>query len=74
MSRATLPSMGVGPLPSGWHRVTWNEGSHQRYMVTDDIVSAVFMQSAMEAKSGVTRVEMVSWSDYPASLIPRVQA
>jgi hypothetical protein len=62
-----------GPLPGGWHRVTWVEDGIPRYILTEDIVSAVFVEGAMKRKHTVKDVIMSSWDNYAFSQWPTIE-
>lgn len=64
VSRETLPRPGE-PLPVGWHRVVWTDRGTIHYMVTTEIVAAVFAKTALQGQAGNTDIEVQSWSDYP---------
>jgi hypothetical protein len=59
-----------GPVPIGWHRVTWTEDGQERYILSEDIVSAVFVLGAMEARHNAKNVAMQSWDNYANSERP----
>jgi len=63
-------SLSHGPLPMGWHRVTWYEGGQRLHVVTDDIMSAAMVLATVRGKPFAVGVDSQSWSDYPASTIP----
>ncbi len=62
-----------GPLPMGWHRVVWRESGNPHYMLTEDIVSAVFCHTALENKDSVTELKLESWDDWPWSTRPDIE-
>lgn len=63
----------TGAVPLGWHRVTWVEDGIPRYIVTEDIVSAVFVLGAMELKHTAKDVAMQSWDQYAPSQWPTIE-
>lgn len=72
-AKAKKRGMATGPLPSGWHRVTWEEDGQFRYVVTEDIVSQVMVMSALEGKHSAKNVKYESWDNYPASTFPTIE-
>lgn len=58
----------TGPLPRGWHRVTWLDSKDRpRHLITDDIASAALAEVALLKSSlriaAPDSVVMESWSD-----------
>lgn len=55
----------TGPLPRGWHRVTWTSGGKPKYVVTDCISSATDVQTeltlASRELSWLTNVQIEHW-------------
>lgn len=59
-----------GPLPRGWHRITWSYAGSPCYVLTDDIGSAALLRSALNRDYIVTDAKLTSWSEFPPSEFP----
>lgn len=53
-----------GPLPRGWHRVTWRD-DHNRphFLLTDDVRALTDVSVALKFSYVAVDVETQSWSD-----------
>lgn len=69
---AQTKHMERGPLPIGWHRVTWRDGDRLRSAVTEDLVSAIIVKVAMESQIAASNVTLESWSDFDGNVRPEV--
>lgn len=69
----------TGPLPRGWHRVTWTVNAGIQHIVTDNIASAVLALVALKAHAEshpeeYQDVQLQSWSDFPPQERPECQS
>lgn len=72
----TLPGP-TGPLPRGWHRLTFRmEGftpdTEPSHVVSSSIASIALLKASLEKSPDVVPGSIVlrSWSDYPPSMHP----
>lgn len=66
-------AMAEGPLPMGWHRITWREMNNDHHMLTDSVVAAVLCHTALENKHSASQVKMESWDHWPWSQRPSIE-
>jgi hypothetical protein len=61
----------TGPLPRGWHRVTWRRlgftPDAPPFWMVGDITSMVMLKTSLETDPAVVQasVKAESWSDFP---------
>lgn len=72
MDAATIPGP-TGPLPRGWHRVTWTSHGKPKWVVTQCVSSATDLHISLYLLAGETSWLEDVWIEHwmPASLTTR---